>query len=190
MLEVVNRKLFKKHRKTTSGASGIKSGTCVPVKWGKVSTDPGGTFSSHELGFWIWLASTTDISIRAGEVPEGHHLWKDRDLAVAAESLQSILSHNHCPDCIQSWGCVDRGGDQGKDPRTLHISLWSSDMCRARARDAPGWNLKSDNFYVLMDIQECQNLGNGQNLWETVYPKTPGVKLQNKDVMLVGDIVV
>jgi len=43
MLAVVNRKLLRKHWKTTSRASGIKSGTCDPVRCGKVSIEPGGT---------------------------------------------------------------------------------------------------------------------------------------------------
>lgn len=74
MLEVVNRKLLRKHWKTTSRASGIKSGSCVPVMWGKVSTAWWNSFFPMSLASEFGWLPHGDINIRAGEVPEGRHL--------------------------------------------------------------------------------------------------------------------
>lgn len=44
-------------------------------------------------------------------------------------------------------------------------------------------------FYIHMNVMECWNLGNGQKLRKAKYPRTLGVKIQNKNVMLTGGIV-
>lgn len=96
----------------------------------------------------------------------------------------------HCCDSIQRWGWTDECRDPQDSPGTLYISLSSSDLCKARAGEAPVWNLRSGNFYIHMDFTECQNLGNGRGLGKAKYPRTPGVEIQNKNVMLIGGIIV
>lgn len=57
MLEAANRKLFRKHWRTTSRTSDMKTGMRVPLRQGKVSTEPGGTVFLP----WAWLLNLVDL---------------------------------------------------------------------------------------------------------------------------------
>lgn len=157
MLEAVNRKIIKKaleRQFRSSTASGIKSGTYVPVSWHKVSTDPGvavffpWSWLLNFVGFYVEHQNYIRWGIRGRSSPSVKGQRFGQDFRESTKHpLTTIISHIKCNWMwLNRQGWTNRDGDPQKDPRALYTSLWYGSVCKAKARDASGWNLKSGKF--------------------------------------------